>query len=72
MFRAEPYFQIAKQRNKEMIRDAGQRRLLRSSPRPTRLSWRIRRLLHQLGSWLIRASLPPQRTDCCQPERLAL
>ncbi len=70
MFHAELYFQIAKQRNKEMVRDAEQWRLLHSSPQTTWLSRQSRRLLRQLGHWLLRIGQPQQQTDRCQHEQL--
>jgi hypothetical protein len=71
MIHPELDLQIAKQRIGDMVRDAAQRRLLRSFPQTTWLTQQIRGLLYQLGCWLIRVGLPQrQQTDRCQHEQL--
>ncbi|MDY7078571.1 MAG: hypothetical protein SXV54_16780 [Chloroflexota bacterium] len=71
MIHPELLWMIAKERNKDMMRDAEQWRLLRSFSQPTWLTRQIRGLLCQMGCWLIRIGRPQrQQTDLCQHERL--
>jgi hypothetical protein len=60
---AELLWQIAKEQNRERLRDAEQWRLSHSSRQPTWLS-------QQLLRWLIHMSQQPQQTDRCQHGRL--
>ena len=71
MIQPERLWQLAKERNKDMMRDVEQWRLLRSFPRPTWPARQIRGFLSQLGCWLIRIGRQQrQQTDRCQHERL--
>jgi hypothetical protein len=71
MIQTELLWRVAKERTKDMIRDAEQWRLLRSSLQPTWATQQIRGLLCQLGYWLIRIGRPQrQQTDRCQHEQL--
>lgn len=71
MIQPELLWRVAKERHKDMMRDAEQWRLLRSFPRPTWPTQQIHGLLCQLGCWLIRVGRPQrQQTDHCQHERL--
>lgn len=71
MIQPELLWRVAKERNKDMMRDAEQWRLLRSFPQPTWPTQQIRGFLYQLGCWLIRIGRPQrQQTDHCQHERL--
>ncbi len=71
MIHPEPFLRVARERAKDMMRDAEQWRLSRSFPQPTWSAQQSRGLLCQLGCWLIRIGWPQrQQTDRCQHERL--
>ena len=63
-------WQIAKLRNRELMREADQWQLSRHSSQPTWLAQRTRQLLRRLGHWVIRGDRRPHRSDRYQQERL--